>query len=115
MSTEIGKRLLTAERDRLKEMIEELEDKSYFVWGRNICSVCKEAVKVRHSEPDRCTNCRLFGVRTRCDYIENFRDQAGAYAGDIGKDIYNKKEVEYMQDLFANYIRQIDEQLEELK
>lgn len=115
MSTEIEKRLLTIERDRLKEMIEELEDRSNFAWGRRVCSVCKEAGKISQYMQNKCENCILFGIATRCNYIENFRDLAGVYDGEIGGQVYNKKEVEYMQDLFANYIRQIDERLEELK
>ena len=114
MKTNVKIQLLTIERDRLKEMIEELEDKSYFAWGRSVCPVCKEAERVRHSELDRCTKCRLFGISARCNYINDFQDQ-GTYDGEIGENAYNIGEVEYMQNLFANYIRQIDEQLEELK
>lgn len=115
MKTEIGIRLLTIERDRLKEMIEELEDTSDFAWGRDTCPVCEEAEKISLLKRDRCVNCSKFGIFTRCGYIEEFRDQAGTYDGEVSGNTYNKKEVEYMQDLFANYIRQIDEQLEELK
>lgn len=115
MNTEIKISLLTVERDRLKEMIEELENKSNFVWGRERCSVCKEAKRVKSLGQRECMNCNLLGVATRCGYIEDFRDQAGTYDGEVDRNIYNEKEVEYMQDLFANYIRQIDEEIEELK
>ena len=115
MNTEIGIRLLTIERDRLKGMIEELEDKSNFAWGRLTCPVCKEAKKIKVLGQMLCANCLNFRISIRCNYIEEFRDQAEVYDGEVGGNIYNKKEVEYLQDLFANYIRQIDEQLEELK
>lgn len=111
MKAEIGIRLLTVERDRLKKMIEELEDNFNFVWGRTVCSVCEEAKQVQRFEQATCANCNLLKISDRCYYIEEFRDQAEVGGGDT----YNKKEIEYLQDLFANYIRQIDEQLEKLK
>jgi hypothetical protein len=89
--------------------------RSTFAWGRRVCPVCKEAEKVSLHRQDRCLNCILFGIFARCDYIGEFWDQAGKYDGEIGDYFFNKEEVEYMQDLFANYIRQIGEQLEELK
>ncbi len=115
MKSKIGIRLLTVERDRLKKMIEELEDNFDFVWGRTVCPVCEEAKQVQRFEQSSCANCNLLGISDRCYYIEEFRDRAGADGTEIGEDTYNNQEIEYLQDLFANYIRQIDEKMEELK
>lgn len=114
MSTKLEKRLLTIERDRLREMIEELEERSSFVWDGNFCSVCQEAEEIKIVlNCGGCAVCWKFGISNRCDYINDFWENLKLQ--DEGVVVFNLKEIEYLQDLFANYIRQIDERLEGLK
>ena len=106
--------LLTVEKNRLIEMIQELEDVSRFRWGFETCPVCSVGRDWEAELGENCSTCRGLGIKERCNYIDNFRDGWDEYNKYTNEEEYDKNAKVYLTELFLNYIRQIEEQIEDI-